>query len=143
MTTLGLSIAKEQHSDIVTPSVGAHEALLATREDEVFEALLNPERKQIVTSEQARQELGQLVIAMTGLNFEALRPEEIPELQASKNFRLFQELIRHKAQTIEGRDDGRFDRQDLKRTAQEIIDTWRATGQQVGRSIKRGTHPRR
>jgi len=40
MTTLGLSIAREQGLDIVTDSGEYHEALLAKREDAIFGALL-------------------------------------------------------------------------------------------------------
>ena len=41
MTTLGLSIARDQQYDIVTADGEYHEALLATQEDSIFEVLLH------------------------------------------------------------------------------------------------------
>jgi hypothetical protein len=79
-----LSIARDQHYDIVTRDGEYHEALLATKEDAIFETLLHEYTNgRTTTIAQTRQELGQLVITMSGVNFNALLPERIPELQAS------------------------------------------------------------
>lgn len=125
MTILGLSIANEQDYGIVTPSEEFHETLLATRERDVFETVLAQDHpKRVVTASQVRRDLGQLVITLSGVNFQALRPEDIPELQTSKSFRKFQRLVRDKARSV-GRDDNPDAyRRQLIDEAQEIIDAW-------------------
>jgi hypothetical protein len=128
MTTLGLSVAREQQYDIVTPSNSFHETLLATKEDEIFDALLwAGDAAPPPTATQARFDLGQMVITLAGINYEALRPEDIPELQASQNFQNFQRLIRTKAPSIASDDDPEAYKAQLSCEAQEIIDAWRAT----------------
>lgn len=128
MTTLGLSIAREQHYDIVTPSSHFHEALLANNEDEVFDKLLegyDPERNP--TTAQAGNDLGQLVITMTGINYQALRPEDIPELQASRHFSRFQKLIGESALLVDRESDAHTYRTQLTSKAEDIIDAWHET----------------
>ncbi len=91
MTTLGLSIARERAYDIVTPSADAHAALLATNEESVFETLINGSRRaSAIPPQQARNDLAQMVVTLTGLNFRALRPQDIPKLQESPHLRAFQ-----------------------------------------------------
>jgi hypothetical protein len=128
MTVLGLSIAREHKYDIVTPSEEFHETLLATKEGAIFETLLAPEEnKPIPTAEQVRHDLSHLVIALTGVNLQALQPEDIPELQASKHLRAFQRLIRTRAQTIERDDDANQYQLQLTSEADEIIQAWQDT----------------
>ena len=135
MTTLGLSIAKEQDYDIVTPSAEFHERLLATREDRIFDALLAETPTQDPTATQARNDLGQLVIAMAGVNLNALDVESIPALQESRHFRGFQKLIRARARNIERREgDGLYER-DVKDTAEEIIEAWQGTRRDVSGDV--------
>lgn len=56
MTTLGLSIAREQRYDIVTAEGAFHEALLATKAQDVFDALLHDDPNDTEqTRSQARQ----------------------------------------------------------------------------------------
>ena len=137
MTTLGLSIAREQGYDIVTPSAQFHETLLATKEDAIFDTLLTTEKSRLIpATAQTRHDLGQLVISLTGINYEALRPEDIPELQASKNFRKFQRLIRTVAQKIDRDEDPKAYRAQLETEAREIIDTWHETKSDLGSSIR-------
>jgi hypothetical protein len=136
MTTLGLSIAREYHYNIVTPSTDFHEALLATRDDAIFEALLTDKPMIIPTSAQASHDLGELVIAMTGINFQALAPEDIPELQESEHFRKFQRLIRANAQRIQREDDIEDYRARLQSEGEEIIDAWNETKSDVSKGIK-------
>jgi hypothetical protein len=81
MTTIGLSIAREQALEIVTPSKAFHEALLTTEEDKIFDALLSHETQTTITAEARRYDLAQLVIVL-GINLHALRPEDIPQLQS-------------------------------------------------------------
>ncbi len=137
MTTLGLSIAREQQFDIVTPSAEFHEALLSTKEDAVFGTLLSAdEPRPVPTSSQASHDLGQLVIALTGINYQTLQPEDIPELQASKHFRRFQHLIQTTARSIDRDDDPRGYRQQLRTEAREIIDAWNEAKSGLSRDLK-------
>ena len=82
MTTLGLTIAREQRYDSVPADGEFHEALLGTDKDDIFEALLagrKPDAK--ISRPETKRDLGQLAITLAGVNFEALRPEDIPEGQ--------------------------------------------------------------
>jgi hypothetical protein len=135
MTTLGLSIAQEQKYDVVTPSSEFHETLLSTKDDGVFAALLNPLASTLPANAQKRNDLGQLVISLTSVNYQALRPEDIPEIQASKRFTAFQKMIRHTATTINtGLDALEYD-ENLKNSAERIIETWQKTQGDVGSKI--------
>ncbi len=139
MTTLGLSIAGEQKYDIVTNSTDFHETLLATEDDEIFTTLLRSggkQKKPFATKTQARHDLGQLVINLTGINYEALRPEDIPELQESANFQEFSKLMRTKAQGIDLDDDPEAYREQLTQEATDIIDAWHATKTSLSHSLR-------
>jgi hypothetical protein len=93
MTTLGLSIASEQRYDLVTAEGAFHEALLATKAHAVFDVLLRDDPNHAEqTRPQARQDLAQRVVFLTGVNYEALHPKSIPELQASMQFQSFQRV---------------------------------------------------
>ena len=90
--------ARDSNLDIVTADGKYHEALLATDEDDIFDALLRQRRLQKLTADsEARRDLGQLVIALAGINLKALPPDRIPELQASKRFAAFGNLLRRSA----------------------------------------------
>jgi hypothetical protein len=65
---------------------------------------------------------------LTGVNFEALRPEDIAELQATDDFRNFQHLTRTRAQSIDPDDDPDTFGARLKFVAGQIIDAWQDTG---------------
>jgi hypothetical protein len=137
MTTLGLSIAREQSYDIVTPSNEFHETLLSTNLDEIFDTLLsNNKPGQILTSGQARHDLGQLVITLSGVNYQALQAEDIPEIQMSKNFRKFQHLIRTRARNIDREDEPDAYTEELRREAEEIIDAWHETRSDLSSRLK-------
>jgi len=137
MTTLGLSIAQEQHYDVVTPSSEFHETLLSTKEEGIFAALLNPLPSISPTSAQRRNDLGQLVVSLTGVNYQALRPEDIPEIQASKHFAAFQKMIRQTAYTINPDLDAEEYKENLTDAAGKIIDAWHATQRDVGSGIRK------
>lgn len=137
MTTLGLSIAREQRYDVVTPSSDFHEALLATREDDIFEALLSSDKPEpSPTLAQANHDLGQLVINLTGINYESLRPEDIPELQSSKHFVKFQQLIRMNAHLIERDADPKAYHDQLISLAKEIIDAWHESKLNLSKDLR-------
>jgi hypothetical protein len=138
MTTIGLSIARAEDYDIVTPSNRVHDSLLAVKEEAIFETLIRDESDALDSPrpEQIRHELGQLVIALSGINFQALKPEDIPELQDSHNFGRFQALIRRTATNVE-RDKGpKAYERSLKHGAQEIIDAWHETDMSLSRKIR-------
>ena len=136
MTTLGLSIAGEQHYDIVTADGKFHEALLTATEDRVFEAVLQGAKRRPATRAQARQDLAQRVIMLTGVNYEALRPEDIPELQASKHFQGFQRLLRHAASTVD-LDSGpdAYDAQ-IKDEADQIVSAWHDVRNTISKTLR-------
>jgi hypothetical protein len=136
MTTLGLSIAREQMYDIVTPSNAFHEALLANREDAIVDALLRDGDPQgMPAAAQATHELTQLVISWA-LNLEALSAQDIPELHESAHFRKFQRLIRGVAQRIDREaDEARYHAQ-LKEEAEEIIASWYDSRKEFGKNMR-------
>lgn len=137
MTTLGLSIAREECYDIVTESTKFHETLLATKEDAVFDALLNRNQPTVgPTREQVRHDLGQFVISLSGVNYEALRPEDIPELQGSKHFGKFQHLIRETVQRIDREEAPEEYEAQLKSAASDIIEAWHNTKSDLSRDIR-------
>ena len=137
MTTLGLSIAKERKYDIVTPSTEFHEILLTNNKDAIFDMLLTSEEPFTApTTSQASHDLGQLVITMTGVNYRAIRPEAIPELQISENFGKFQNLIKTKATSFELNGDPRDYETQLKIQADEIITAWQETKHEVSNELK-------
>lgn len=77
----------------------------------------------------------ELVVVLTGVNYEALWPENIPEIQLSKNFVKFQNLIRSRAQKI-NREQGRESyTTELKQEAGDLIDAWQDAKNDVSRSI--------
>jgi hypothetical protein len=82
MTALGLSIARDEELDIVTDSGEYHEALLASDEGIIIDALLSDATSRTAGALDRKQALGELVFALSGINLKALRPEHIP---ATKN----------------------------------------------------------
>jgi hypothetical protein len=134
----GLGIAGEKHYDIVTNSDAFHETLLATNEDQIFDTLLRSgaEPKAIIGKTQARRDLGQLVITLTGVNYEALRPEDIPELQASDHFQEFRKLIRARASSIDVEEDSSEYPGRLESEAQDIVDAWHATRGSLSKGLR-------
>lgn len=137
MTCIGLSTARERKLDIVTADGRYHEALLTTNEDEIFDVLLaKPRTRELMPAPQARHDLGQLVIAFAGVNLSALRPERIPELQASKKFSIFRNTLRTSASTIDkGADRAEYERQ-LRDEAERIVDAWRDAVNDINRDLR-------
>ena len=136
MTTLGLSIAGEQHYDIVTADGKFHEALLTATEDRVFEAVLQGAKRRPATRAQARQDLAQRVIMLTGVNYEALRPEDIPELQASKHFQGFQRILRHTASTVDlDSSPDAYDAQ-IRDEADQIVSAWHDVRNTISKTLR-------
>jgi len=137
MTTLGLSIAEEQQYDIVTPSSDFHETLLATKEEGIFDALLSPSGVAPHKSAQPRRDLGQLVITLAGINYQALRAEDIPSLQASRHFVGFQKIIRRTARSIDPGLNTEDYNEALQDAAGEIIQAWSDTKQNATNTVRK------
>jgi hypothetical protein len=125
MTCIGLGVARERGLDIVTADGRFHEALVTTREEDVFETLLHPQDPLAPTANETRRELGQLVIALAGVNLKALPVERIPELQGSKKFKVFRETLRESASTIDRDASDEEYSEQLTLKAKKIVDSWR------------------
>jgi hypothetical protein len=123
MTMIGLSIATDDNLDIVTPNAGAHDRILSTKREDIFATIIGAPSQGGKTPAQARKDLAQLIFANT-INLSALPPEELPELQASTEFKVFQELLRTTASTIPRHDDLRDYSSELKQAAKTISDAW-------------------
>ena len=137
MTTLGLSIAREQHYDIVTPNAKYHETLLATNEDAITETLLNgPRHATTSTVAQTRHDLTQLAITLSGVNYSAIPPEAIPELQASPHLNKFQHAIKQWAASIDRNNDDEVYQSELRQTAGEIVEAWHDTRHDMLKRLK-------
>jgi hypothetical protein len=137
MTCIGLSTARDSDLDIVTADGKYHEALLTTDEDDIFDALLRQRRLQKLTADsEARRDLGQLVIAFAGINLKALPPDRIPELQASKRFAAFGNLLRRSASTIDKNTDEATYNRELKAEAEEIVDAWRDAVNETSKDLR-------
>jgi hypothetical protein len=139
MTTLGLSIANEQHYDIVTDSAEFHEKLLTTSQDKIFDRILQGSdggAEGPVTKLQARSDLGQMIVTVAGINFEALHPEDIPELQQAKAFEEFRNLIRVKSQTIDREASPEEYKQQIHREAKDIVDAWNSARSGVREGLR-------
>ena len=134
MTVLGLSIARESGLDIVTDTGKYHEALLATAEDRVFDALLGYPQQRPSAAEDMR-DIAELVVSLAGINLQALRPEHIAALHGSEAFRNFQYALRAAAVGIPGETDSESRRRDLKREAENIVSAWHDARRSFGREI--------
>jgi hypothetical protein len=136
MTTLGLSIASDQHYDVVTADGAFHEALLATSEEDVFHVLRRGTRRLLGTRAQARHDLIQRVIILSGVNFAALRPEDIPELQSSKHFQGFQRILRHATTAIEVDTHPEAYAAQIKEEADHIISSWQDVKRTLSKTVR-------
>lgn len=137
MTTLGLSIAREQRYDIVTAEGAFHEALLATKAHDVFDALLRDDPNDTEqTRPQVRQDLAQRVVFLTGINYEALQPESIPELQASTQFQSFQRVLRAGASTIDVNADADAYSAQVEEEAKHIISAWHDIKKTLSKGVR-------
>lgn len=91
MSVLALAIAKNEGLDIVTPNESVHDTLLAERENDVFDALLDlPRKASAVPDEDLADDLAQIVLT-TQFDYTMLNAEHIKTLldekKDLKNFR--------------------------------------------------------
>jgi hypothetical protein len=137
MTCIGLGAARERGLDIVTADGKFHEALLTTREGDVFETLLHPEGTFSPAANETRRDLGQLVIALAGVNLQALSVDRIPELQQSEKFRAFRETLRESASTIDNDVSEEVYREQLDFEAEKIVDAWRDAVNDTSKDLRK------
>jgi hypothetical protein len=130
MTTLGLAVAHDRKLDVVTPSDEAHETLLATDQNEVFEALLKGAHRRIERKVTPAR-LGELVIVTSGVNFAALSAKSIAALQSSDSFVGFQKLLKTTAWSVRAADDVDEYRAQLNATAEDIVDAWNDSKKEI------------
>lgn len=125
MSCIGLAIADQYGFDIVTDQTATHETVISSSQEQIFERLLGSAAPPSPTQQATANELGQLVIGMTGLNLQAIQPADIIELQAEKqDFRNFRRLLLERATEIGNIPDARERRDRLQPVAEEIIQAW-------------------
>jgi hypothetical protein len=127
MTTLGLSIARDEDLDIVTDNGEYHEALLAGDEGRIVDALIRDVDSHVNGVLDRQQALGELVFALSGINLRAIRPEHIPELQTTKGFRDFQDSLRRAAAVVDPQSNPKSYQDQIQREAETIVKAWRDT----------------
>ena len=127
MTTLGLSIAREERLDIITDSGEYHEALLACDEGGIIDALTEEPEARGSSAFERRREIGELVLTISGVNLSSLRPEQIPELHNAPGFHDFQNALRRAAAAIEPTNDPRAYDEQLRSEAADIVAAWQQT----------------
>jgi hypothetical protein len=136
MTTLGLAISHESRLDVVTDTGKYHEALLATDEAHIFDALTGA-RPSAPTAAQRRRDVGEMVIALAGVNLRALRPDHFAELHESKGFRAFQRVLRASAHAIDRNVAKEEYEQQLRDEAEAIVDAWHQARREFRSEIRK------
>ena len=125
MSTIATSVAAEKGWPIVTPDVQIHENLIGITEEEIFHRITNisPPTTKDGTQDTAN-ELGELVINTT-LNLNALRIDDIIELQKEKkDLRRFRDLLVERVQRIGSVPDHQERARALEPLGEEIKDEW-------------------
>ena len=126
MSVLALTVARVKGLSVVTPSRQAHHELLAGREEEVFEKLLEVPLPP-ASGQQANvtvEELSQVVITM-GFDLTRLTPQQICELlKEGKDLRKFRAAVAGFAGRIPPGLDGAEREKRLRKEAQAVLDEW-------------------
>jgi hypothetical protein len=126
MSVLALAVARIKGLSVVTPSGETHEQLLANREEEVFEKLLEIPLPpgQSTAADVTTEELAHVVITM-GFDLTRLSAEQICELlKEGKDLRCFRVAVANFAGRIPSGLDGEERRTRLRREAQSVLDEW-------------------
>ncbi|MFN0172485.1 MAG: hypothetical protein ACKV22_39280 [Bryobacteraceae bacterium] len=125
MSSIALAIAEQYGFDIVTDQTATHETVISSNQDEIFDRLLGAFVHPGANQQTTTNELGQLVIGMTGLNLQALQPADIIELQEQKqDFRSFRKLLLEKGAEVGAIPDASERHERLQPIAAEIIQAW-------------------
>lgn len=127
MSVLAIAIARAAGLSVVTPSGRAHHDLLARREEDVFEKLLDiahPAAAESIPGVTV-EELAHVVIT-TGFDLTKLTPEDIAELlNEGKDLRSFRETVAKYTATIPVGVQGEERVQRLKEEAESVLEEWR------------------
>lgn len=126
MSTLALAVAQNEGLDVVTPSGRAHNALLSTTAEHVFEKLLdlrtapNPDLTKV-----SSEELCQLVVT-TGFDLTRLSPQDIQELivTCGKELREFHDAVNSFARRIPGGLSKEEREKRMKKESEAILEAW-------------------
>jgi hypothetical protein len=125
MSTIALAIAQQYGFDIVTDNATTHETLISTDQDQILDGLLGGSIAPSINEATTANELGQLVISMSGVNLKALRPVDIVELKEEKqDFCRFRALLLEKAAELGNIPDATERCERLRPVAEEIVQAW-------------------
>jgi hypothetical protein len=131
MSVLALAVARSYGLSVVTPSGDTHQQLLANREEEVFEKLLEIPLPlgQSTAADVTTEELAHVVITM-GFDLTRLNAEQICELlKQGKDLSSFRVAVANFANRIPPGLNAEERCRRLRQEAQEILDEWnRYTG---------------
>ncbi|HEX5369422.1 MAG TPA: hypothetical protein VFY10_08420 [Dehalococcoidia bacterium] len=136
MTTLGLSVARDEELDIVTDSGDYHEALLTSDEGAIVDALLSDAKSRVAGPLDRQQALGELVFALGGINLKAIRPEHIPGLQTTPGFHDFQDALRRAAAVVDPASSPKSYQDQVQREATAIVKAWQDTQLSLASELK-------
>jgi hypothetical protein len=126
MSVLALAVARIKGLSIVTPSGDTHQQLLANREEEVFERLLEIPLPpgHITAADVTTEELAHVVITM-GFDLTRLNAMQICELlKQGKDLRSFRAAVANFASRIPLGLDAEERRRRLRQEAQAVLDEW-------------------
>ena len=136
MSSIALAIADQYAFDVVTDDTATHETLISSSQEQIFDRLLGAPVIPDAAPNTTANELGQLVIVLSGLNLNALQPTDIIELKREKqDFRSFRRLLLEKATEVGTIPDDRERRERLKPVAEEIIQAWHDYKRGLGKRI--------
>jgi hypothetical protein len=126
MSVLALAVARIKGLSVVTPSETAHFGLLANREEQVFEKLLDMPLApgEDVSSDVTVEELAHVIFTI-GFDLTRLTPEQVRELlKEGKDLRKFRAAISEFSNRIPLGLDREEREKRLKTEAQNVLDEW-------------------
>jgi hypothetical protein len=127
MSVLAIAVARAGGLSVVTPSGRTHHELLANREEEVFDQLVEVSHPAGDTSDPGAtiEELSHVVIT-TGFDLTRLTPEDILELlKEGKDLRAFRETVARYATSVPSGLDEDERKRRLRQEAEAVLDEWR------------------
>jgi hypothetical protein len=125
MSVLAITVARTKGLSVVTPSILAHYELLANREEDVFNSLLEiPTVASNTSANVSTEELSHLVVTM-GFDLTRLSPKQICELlKQGKDLRSFRKTVSEFANHIPPNLDGPERNKRMKQEADLILQEW-------------------
>lgn len=138
MSTLALAVEKNEGLHIVTPSVRAHNTLLANREDQVFKALLEiPTARRKEDVGETVDDLTQIVIT-TGFDLTRLKAQDIKNLlDDGCDLKRFRNAAASFAKLIPPGMGMKYRQQKMKRQAEAMLEEWQDYRRLLPTSIRR------